>query len=486
VGFFANGQLQVTDLISDSPRALAPSSTTVNVRGAAWGADNTIVYAPNFTGPFLRISANGGEPEPATRMPDDGSLGTHRFPSFLPDGRHFVFYASSGSGIEPGGLYLGTLGSLETRKLVDSSSRAVYADSGHLLYVRGEALVAHRFDPASLELSGEPQSLGITLTGSLAVSGYRSLAHSHTGILVHRYETRGTTTLSMLDRAGELIEALPADREAWQYGPRISPDGKLLAIARFGSASADSDIWIHDLERGIASRFPVDEGEESLPAWSPDQQWIAYDSIRTSPSYGLYIAPAGRPEQERLLVETSSVPGVGFFTPDGASIVYELIGSDGKQGFWKLAIDGEGEPQPFLDEPAAQSAADLSPDGRWVAYGSTASGRAEVYVRAFDGSGSAIRVSTAGGSQPLWGPDGRELFYLNATNDIVAVAATPGDPPTFGRPEVLFRTRIEETTDRQYDVLPDGQRFIVNGSSLSLDEPIIVTTDWQQLLPTGD
>jgi len=165
--------------------------------------------------------------------------------------------------------------------------------------------------------------------------------------------------------------------------------------------------------------------------------------------------------------------------------VYEVIEATGGQGFWKLAIDGTGQPEPFLPEPAPQSAATLSPDGGWVAYGSNASGRLEIYVRAFDGSGSSIRVSTSGGSQPLWGRDGRELFYLNATNEIVGVPVTPGDPPVFGRPEALFRTRIEETPDRQYEVLPDGQHFILNESSLSLNEPIVVTTDWQRLLSTS-
>ena len=223
VGYFAHGQLQITDLISDSPRVLASTSTAVNVRGATWGADNTIVYAPSYTGPFLRISASGGEPEPATRMPDDGSLGTHRFPAFLPDGRQFVFYASSGGGTEPGALYLGELGSLETVELGPSSSRAVFAEPDHLLYVRGEALVAHRFDRASLKLEGEPVSLGVTLPGSLAVSGYRSLAISSTGLLVHRRETRGTTSLKVVNREGEEIELLPADSEAWQYAPPALP-----------------------------------------------------------------------------------------------------------------------------------------------------------------------------------------------------------------------------------------------------------------------
>jgi Tol biopolymer transport system component len=482
VGFFANGQLQVTDLISNSPRALAPTTTAVNVRGAAWGADDTIIYSPNFTGPILRISAAGGEPEAATRIPDDGSIGTHRFPEFLSDGLHFVFFASSGTGTEPGALYLGELGSLEAVELGPSSSRAVHADPDQLLYVRGEALVAHRLSPQTFQLEGAPTSLGISLPGSLAVSGYRSLASSKSGLLIHRQETRGSTTLAIASRAGERIETLVADREAWQYAPRLSPDGKQLLIARFGSDSGRGDLWTHDLERGIAARFTIEAGEESLPAWSPDQQWIAYDSIRSSPQYGIYIAPVGRPSEERLLLETSSGPGVSFWTPEGESIVYELIEADGRQGFWLLDIDGTGEPQPFLPEAAPQSSAHLSPDGDWVAYGSNASGRVEIYVRAFDGTGSAIRISTSGGSQPLWGRNGRELFYLDATNQIVAVAVTPGDPPVFGRPEALFRTRIEETTDRQYDVAPDGQRFIVNESSISLDEPIVVTTDWQRLL----
>jgi dipeptidyl aminopeptidase/acylaminoacyl peptidase len=194
------------------------------------------------------------------------------------------------------------------------------------------------------------------------------------------------------------------------------------------------------------------------------------------------VAPVGRPNEERLLLETESGAGVKFWTPDGQSIVYELIEADGRQGFWKLAIDGTGNSEPFLPEAAPQSAAALSPDGGWVAYGSNASGRGEVYVRAFDGTGSAVRISTAGGNQPTWGLNGRELFYLDATNQIVAVALTPGDPPVFGRPDTLFRTRIEETTDRQYEVMPDGQHFIVNETTVSLDEPIVVTTAWRRLL----
>ncbi len=481
LGFFGNGQLMVTDLISDSPRPIATTSTAINVRGATWGVDDTIVFAPSYTGPLLRVSASGGESEPATRIPADGSLGTHRFPEFLPDGRHFVFYASGGTGTEPGALYLGELGSLDAVELGPSSSRAIFANPDRLLYVRGEALVAQQLDLGSLQLQGEPTSLGITLPGSLSVSGFRSLSVSSSGILAHRRETRGTTMLQIVNRQGETVETLPADIEAWQYSPRLSPDGKRLLIARFESGR-QSDLWIHDLERGIASRIPIEAGDESLPAWSPDEQFIAYDSLRASPQYGIYVAPVDKPEAERFLLETSSGPGINFWTPDGKSIVYELAEDNGKWGFWKLAVDGTGQPEHFLPEPSSQNAAQLSPDGRWVAYGSNSSGRNEIYVRAFDGTGSAVRISTSGGIQPLWRRDGRELFYLNASNEIVAVPVTPADPPAFGRPEVLFQTRIEETTDRQYEATTDGQRFILNESMMTLNEPILVTTHWQHLI----
>ena len=479
VGFFANGQLLVTDLISDSPRPLTLTSTGINVRGGTWGKDNTIVYAPNYTGPLMRISATGGEPEPATKITSEERIGTHRFPQFHPDGHHFVFYASTGGGTEPGFLYLGELGSLESVKLGPASSRAVFAGSDHLLYVRGEALVAQRFDVDSRRLEGEPLSLGITLPGSLAVSGYRSLSTSGTGILTHRRETRGITTLRIANRQGETLETLPADSEAWQYAPRLSPDGKRLLIARY--SRGPGDLWIHELERGIASRFTIEEADESVAAWSPDQQWIAYDSIRVSPQYGIYVAPVDDPTSDRLVAETSSGAGVDFWTPDGKSIVYEVAENNGQWGFWKVAVDGSGTPEPYLPEPASQTAATLSSDGRWVAYSSNVSGRDEIYVRESDGSGSVIRVSASGGRQPLWRRDGRELFYLSAVDELVAVPVALGEPPEFGRPEILFQTRTDETTDRQYEVTADGQRIIVNESLTALSERIVVTTDWQQL-----
>jgi Tol biopolymer transport system component len=220
-----------------------------------------------------------------------------------------------------------------------------------------------------------------------------------------------------------------------------------------------------------------------MAAWSPDQRFLAFDAVRSAPNYGLYILPVGRPGEERLLTGTQSLVGVNCFTPDGKSILYELADEQGAYHLWILELDGDGQPTRLFPEPASQGSADLSPDGDWLAYSSDVTGQQEVYVRRLDGTRAPIRVSSSGGGQPLWRRDGRELFYVSAAPELVAVPVTPGDPPQFGRPESLFPTRFEETTDRQYDASPDGQRFVVNQpAATAVVPPIVVTSDWRRVL----
>jgi dipeptidyl aminopeptidase/acylaminoacyl peptidase len=431
----------------------------------------------------MKVSAAGGKPEPATQLPGGGEVGTHRFPEFLPDGRHFVVYSSGGTGTEPGVLMLGEVGSTDTIELGPSSSRAVVAPPDQLIYVRGEALVAHHFDLDSQSLVGEPEVLGVSLPGSLQVSGYRSLSASSTGVLAFRQDIRGSTELTWVDRSGQELGKIAADREAWQYAPRLSPDGRRLVVARYENSPNVGDLWIHDLERGIADRVQLEEGDESMAAWSPDQQFIAFDAVRSSPTYGLYIMPVGRPGEERLLIETQSLVGFGCFTPDGRSIVYEHADEEGSYHLWIVDLDGDGQPSRLFPEPASQWSAALSPDGEWLAYASDVTGQSEIYVRRLDGTGAPIRVSSSGGGQPLWKRDGRELFYVSVEPELVAVPVTPGDPPQFGRPESLFPTRFEDTSDRQYDASLDGQRFVLNQpAATAVIPPIVVTSDWRRVL----
>ena len=332
-----------------------------------------------------------------------------------------------------------------------------------------------------MSLVGEPEVLGISLPGSLQVSGFRSLSVSDAGVLAFRQDIRGNTELTWVDRSGRELEKLDTDREVWQYAPRLSPDGRRLVVARYETSTGD--LWIHDLERNLADPVQLAEGDENIVAWSPDQRFIAFDAVRTSPNYGLYLMPVDRPGEERLLIETQSLVSIGCFTPDGKGLVYEQTDGQGVYHLWRLSLEEGGQPERLFPDAASQMSADLSSDGEWLAYASDVTGQHEVYVRRLDGSDAPIRISPSGGGQPLWRQDGRELFYVSASPELVAVPVTPGDPPIFGQAESLFPTRFESTSDRQYDASPDGQGFVLNQPAANaVEPPIIVTSNWRRML----
>ena len=478
IGFFAQGKLKVTDLQSGSPRVVAPSGATAQVRGGAWGAGDTILFAPTFTGPIFSVPAGGGAVAPATRLPDDGSVGTHRFPSFLPDGRRFVFYASTGTGNEPGWLYLAELGSLESKRLGPATSMAVYAEPGYLLYLQGEALVAHRFDERREELVGEPLPLGIRMPGGISVSGQRSLAVVG-GVLIHRADRRGVTRLTMVDRSGRELAAISRDENSWYFNPRLSPDGKRLVADQYESGSAAGDLWIHDLERGVASRLTFESGEDTNGRWSPDGRQIAFTSVRDAAASGIYLVDPERPGEERLWLRGNAVQWPSCWTPDGRRMIFQRTDEKGRTGLWIRDRDGASQETALGSATASESDADLSPDGRWLAFASDQTGIFEVYLRRLDGTGGALRLSSAGGGLPLWRRDARELFFIDGGGRLMAVPFGALDPPMPGAPVVLFDAHLE---DGQYDVTADGQRFVVNNPLATASLPIAVDLDWRQRL----
>ncbi len=494
IGFFARQSLQGIDSSGGPPLAVTSTPAVEDVRGATWGADDVIVYAPSFQGALEAVRASGGEGEPATRLPEGGELGTHRFPSFLPDGVRFVFYAVAGSGTEPGELYLGRVGSLDAKRLGPAHSLAVFAEPGFLLYAQGESLVAHPFDREREELVGDPAQLGVSMAGSLGTSGLRELAVSADGGLIYRLGTRGATQLVWVDRAGTEIEALTDPGEAWHYAPRLSPDGRSLAVSRYEAQAlghgdrGHGEIWIHDLGRKLASRVTFGQGDDFQAIWAgSDGREIVYTSVRPG---ALYRMRLDRPGEERAWFTSAGLPLADAATPDGLRIVLERDDGRGRPSLWIKDLDGAGEAVALGSSTASELHADVSPDGRWLAYISDATRGWEVYVRPLDGSGPALRISTAGGTQPLWRRDGRELFYLDASGRIVAVPierrSATGDPAGErlepGRPEVLFSAHLEETGGRQYDATADGQRFVLNRAGLTDDVPIVVILDWPALL----
>ena len=490
IGFFSQRSLKWVDIRGGTPLVIAETSSVQDVRGAAWGAGDTILYAPGFTGPLLAVSARGGPSAPATELPADGSIGTMRFPSFLPDGRRFVFFASSGTGTEPGHIHLGRLGSTATKRLGAANSSAVFAAPGYLVFVSGESLFAQRFDERAEELTGELIALGMPMGGSLAVSGLRSLSAASDGTLVARDDKRNASRLVWVDRRGEELGALTDGVSSWNYAPRLSPDGRLLVAARYSvPIGTNGEIWVQDIERGLATRLTF-EGDDFLPLWvRPGSREVLYNSARPGATGAIYRLSVDRPGVERPWLGGDATQNPVAVTPDGRRVVFERDEGLGHFRLWIRDLDGEAEPTRLgsASGNAAESSGDVSPDGRWLAYASDATRRWEVYVRPLDGEGGVVRISAGGGTHPAWRADGRELFYLDPQGRLVAVpivqpAAGADGAPAPGEPQVLFAAALEEAADRQYDVSADGQRFVLNRSTAINDAPLVVILGWSDLL----
>jgi len=479
IGFFAQNRLKVTELFGGQPRIVAEAASNQDVRGGAWGADDVIVFAPSFVGPLRAVSADGGEVTAATRIDEDSGIGTQRFPSFLPDGKRFLFYASSGSGIEPGTLWLGELGSLDSKLLGPSNSSGVWAAPDSVLYVTGESLVAHRFDDRRNELVGDPSPLGISMAGTVSVSGQRSLTVAANGLLVYRNDRRGATRVVITDRSGTELEALAEESNTWYYGPRLSPDGRRVVVTHYEPGTVGGGLWLHELEGNIETRLTFSTGDDSLAAWSPDGREVAFSSIGTTTgTSAIFRIAVERSGQGQAMFTSATFVSPDDWTPDGRRLVYWEAAVQGGGSLWIRSLEGDPSPRRLGQEHAMEWGSDLSPDGRWIAYTSDAARRWEVYVRALDDSSGEVRVSTEGGFAPCWREDGREIFYVDLNGRLMAVPVFSIDPPTFGSPVALFDARLEEATDRQYDVFADGQRFVLNRSRFEDGEAIVVVLDW--------
>ncbi len=484
VGFFAQRRLKVIDLIGGSPRIVAETGSTQDARGGAWGAADQILFSPTFIGPIFVVHASGGEVAPATRLPEDGSVGTQRFPVFLPDGKRFLFFASSGTGIEPGTLFLGRLGSLESKTLGQVTSGATYAAPDSVIYVQGEALVAQKFDDGREELVGDPIPLGASLPGSVSVSGQRSLAVSANGLLAYRRDKRSATKLVWADRSGAETGVIDDDGEIWHYAPVLSPDGKTLAISNYDPGATSGGIWIHDLARNYASRLTSgEEGDDTLPVWSPDGREIAFSRAGPAGASGIFRVDPRQPGQVRPWITADTVLWPNAWLADGPTVVYQSFDASGKGSLWKRSFATAAPAERFGSELASEWGATVSRDGRWLAYMSDATRRMEVYVRRLDDlSRTAVRVSPDGGVTPAWRGDGRELYYVDDAGRIMAASFEPLDPPQVGTPVPLFQGGLEESGDRQFDVTADGQRFILNQSLVAEGEPIQVVLGWRERL----
>jgi len=469
IGFFAEHKLKTIDLNTGEVRVVCESKFFT---GGTWNADDVILFAPDTAGVLYRVPANGGTPEPVTSLPREGSGQAHRWPFFLPDGTHFFYYADWSAPEDPhgNGLYVGSLEGGEAKLIsADITGNVEYAN-GHLLYFRDRSIMAQPFDAGRLVLSGTPRiiaGLGVERHVALSRAGFSS---SPAGTFVFQSAAESPARLTWFDPSGREIQQVPA---AGNRDPRLSPDGRFLAVTSDVAGDGRTDIRVYDLARGVDT-VVTSGGEDEFPIWSPDGKLIYYTSQEGNAFSIRRVASDGSSRPETCLQGPKMIPN--DFTRDGRYLALMNLGLGGAIINVHSMPDGK-RVQRF---PGAE--AEFSPDGRWIAY-TMPTGR-EMVVQAFPGPGPHIQISNGGGAQPRWSRDGTRLYYIAPDRKLMMVRFDPTGKQPPGPPEPLMQTRIiaSHFAFIQYDITPDGKRFLINSLPPGGGGPLALITNWTAAL----
>jgi serine/threonine protein kinase len=479
VGFFAQDKLKKIAASGGPAQTLCD---VVDGRGGSWSRDDLIVFAGRGGNTIQWIPARGGVPADVTRP-----MGLSRFPVFLPDGRHFLYLVSALSRGGQTGVYLSSLDGKENRRVLADKSNVVFA-GGRLLFSRENTLVAQSFDVNSGQTAGEAYPVAENVSNA-SLFGYAPISVSETGVLLYASTGvfGGNNQMLWYDRNGKLIETMGAPGPVWD--PAIAPDEKSIVFRR--TAGARTDLWLRDLARGVDQRFTTDTPATLSPVWSPRGDRIAFASTRGGNLFDLYQKPANTTGPVELLVGNANLKIPTQWSRDGQFIVYsEDDPRDTKLNIWVLPMNGgvERKPVHFLGSKFDERHGQLSPDSHWMAYTSDESGQPDVYVRPFPAAEGQWKVSIAGGEQPRWRGDGKEIFFVAADGKMMAAAvqATGGPKPTFeaATPRPLFETHLAQNFRSrngifEYDVTEDGKRFILNNVVGGTSAPLLnVVLNW--------
>ena len=469
IGFFADGKLKRLDIDSGAVTVL---TNAPNGQGGAWSADGTILFAPVPASPLLRIAAGGGELATVTTVAAPKQVG-HGFPHFLPDGRHFIFQVQGAPEVR--GTYVGELGNTQTSRILDSEVPAVYASSGHLLFVGRGRLLAQSFDASRFSVSGDPFEIA---TG-LAVHQQAALSASASGPIVYRHGASGQR-LQWFDASGKEL-GLVGNRDIDVLtGPSSSRDGRRFAL--FWRDSGNVDVWLLDPERGGMTKFTDNPADDIFPVWSPDGVRIVFSSTRGGQSLDLYVKAVDGTGNEDLLFSNPQIKAASDWSPDGRFVLYS--GADRQSDFdiWALPVDGERKPFAVVQSKSSDRLAQFSPDGQWIAYESNESSRYEIYLQPFTGNaspGGKVPITTDGGAQARWRRDGKALFYIAIDGRLMEVPlrfGVDGRSVEPGVPIPRFDSRtpggaLQAFPRHQYASYPDGRFAVVVEAKRSGDVP---------------
>jgi len=477
IAFFAGGKLKTIDASGGPPQTVCDAP---NGRGGTWNRDGVILFAPNPGGPIHRVSAAGGASTAVTKLDESRRQSTHRWPYFLPDGHHFI-YRVGGTGAtaqnENNGIYLGLLESQEQRLILRADTSAAYA-SGHLLFAREGTLMAQPFDEKSFQLIGDAFPLAEHLQFDVVIT--RAIfSVSENGVLAFQSgAARGDSRLIWFDRSGKQTGQL--GEPGFYFQPQFSPDGQKLAVASFDIRAGSADIWLYELARNVPTRFTFDPASDVAPIWSPDGSTIIFSSNRKGP-YDIYQKAFTGAGSEEVLLESDETKTANSWSADGRFIVYTSADAKAntKEDLWILPLFGDHKPFPFLRTQFNESFAQFSTDGHWIAYVSDESGSNQVYIAPFPGPGGKWQASRAGGSEPRWRGDGKELFFLAPDNKLMAVDVNAKESILeIGNAQPLFEVHPNTAPGTHYDVTHDGKRFLVASAGEGSSAPITLVVNW--------
>ena len=467
IGYFAGNKLKTIEI--DGGASQIVCDVTLG-RGGAWGPVGVIVFSASPVSALWQVNASGGTPAPLTKL-DASQHTSHRWPFFLPDGKHFLYFAMhhDPSKSSNNAIYYASLDGRENRLLIHAPTNAIYA-AGFLLFGRGDQLMAQPFDPAKGALSGQAQTVSSGVLNDVT-TWHMDASATDAGVLAFGNGTSGKVQLVWMDLAGKQTGIAVENLQNLQFA-RLSPQGDRVAVVL---DSGINDIWTLDLALGVRTRLTFGPVANTSPVWSPDGKWVAYASLRSGVA-GIYRKPSDGSGAEEMLI--SDPDGTGLmpsdWSRDGKTLIYSTGLLTGNQITWALPLNGERKPHLAVEHAVNGT---LSPNGRWLAY-TLFSGQAEVYVVAYGGGQGKWQVSPNGGQVPQWSKDGKELYYFDGTQSISAVPVKDlGNTLEFGASQTLV-SQWTILTLPFYSVSPDGNKLLMERVSQQVSQPLTVVTNF--------
>jgi eukaryotic-like serine/threonine-protein kinase len=476
VAFFSKGKLMKIAISGGRPQPICDAQLP---RGGSWGTSGIIIFADRPDSPILQVPASGGTPKPATKL--NQSLGevTHRWPFFLPDGRRFLYLVRIT--MKNQAIYAGSLDSSETKLVMSSNSKVAYSPPGYLLYTRESRLMAQSFDLKTLEVKGEPIPILKEIVPS--PTGQASFSPSDNGMLAYWSSNLSEVQLNWLDRDGRNLGAAGQTVYTGDFRYfRISPDGSRVVWTRADPDVLTPDVWVTDFARNVSTRLTSNPAFDQYPIWEPDGKSIAFGRDIQMKEPNLFLIPSSGAGGEEVMIKDAPIPT--DWSSDGKYILGIRTGK--RTDLWITPLSGDQKSYPFLETEFDEAQGAFSPNRKWIAYISDEAGDYDVYVQSFPPSGKKWRISADGGAQPRWRGDGKELFYLSRDRKIMAVEVSEQrEDFVAGVPRALFKTPMSSPAypiGADYDVMADGQQFLVSSSVNQNTYAINVILNWTELL----